>query len=130
MAGGALLAASRLRADVAGITGAKTTTLPAATSVTEAVSHVLHGESGELGYLFDNLYTVPASSAVPGGPGPGVHGGTQSLPTPAVAIPQPAPQGPADVAAPGSIVGPGLGAWDQIKARVPTNWRDRLLGRG
>lgn len=139
MAGPLILAADRIRADVAGITGPVERTLPAATSVTERVSSVLHGESGGLGFLFDHLYTMPASGAAPVGPGPGPHGGTASLPsvTPPLAPatpptePRPAPVAP-------SAPGAGLsGLWQRIKAGPapgapqpgsPT-LGDRLLGR-
>lgn len=73
-------AAEKLRADYHSVTGVSSSlpSAPRPASPTERVRSLLHGESGELGYLFDNLFTVPASPAIPVNPKalPGPHGGT------------------------------------------------------
>lgn len=52
-----LLAANRMQSDMAGLTGQPgRTPTGAATSPTEAISALVHGESGSLGFLFDNPF--------------------------------------------------------------------------
>lgn len=73
----ALLAANRIQTDIAGLTGrlAERTT-NAATTSTEALSTLIHGESGSLHYLFDSPVTTPYSGATPALDPVGPHGGT------------------------------------------------------
>lgn len=72
-----LLAAQRIQTDLAGFTGAAAyrEVTGAATSATEAISALVHGESGQLGYLWDNALTVPVSTASPARDTPGPNGG-------------------------------------------------------
>ena len=71
----ALLAANKLRADTHAVTGDLfRPSINAATSPTEIAQSLFHGESGNLGYLFDNAADM--FSALPAGKDPvGPHGG-------------------------------------------------------
>jgi len=102
-----LIAAQKIQSDIAGLTGAaghKATA--AATSATEVVQRLFHGESGSLHYLWDSV-PVPVSTkleptapAVGGSPHPDIGVAMRPLATPFPVIghatPQPVP-GPVPV---------------------------------
>jgi hypothetical protein len=72
----ALLAAQRIQADLAGLTGSHARVPTAATtSPTEVLAELFHGESGSLGYLFDHEVVTPVSDALRRYDHPGPHGG-------------------------------------------------------
>jgi hypothetical protein len=71
-----LLAANRIQADLAGLTGTRhDPPAAAATSPTEFISSVVHGESGGLHFLWDDV-PVPVSSATPAADPVAPKGGT------------------------------------------------------
>ncbi len=71
-----LIAANRIQTDMAGLTGAAAPrSSGAAASLTETLSSLVHGESGSLGYLFDNAATIPVGDPLRAPAPTGPNGG-------------------------------------------------------
>ncbi len=155
MSGALLHGVQKLQADIAGVTGPLgQRTTRAATSGTELVHSLLHGESGTLHYLFDGEFTAPVSTAVPYNPRAalGPNGGTIDpnahavFPAQVVATTHGAPlAGSPGVGAP-VVGGPGFAATAGVSSAPPasgpapspmaqrasdfaTTWRQKILGR-